>query len=66
LYYQNKSKTLTYIDEVEFTLKDLKVENGKSDDCIILTVEPGQDHLVKVIITGDEPSMEGLRHCEEV
>ena len=66
LYYQNKSRSLTYIDEVEFKLRDLKVEGGHCDDRIIVAVNPGEDKLVKVIITGDDPEMEGLRHCEEV
>ena len=62
LYYQNKSKKLMYIDEVEFTLQDLKVENGKTDDSIVVTVKPDEDKLVKISITGKEPQMLGLRH----
>jgi len=44
-----------YIDEVEFTLQDLKVENGKTDDSIVVTVKPDEDKLVKISITGKEP-----------
>ena len=43
LLYKNDTGHIYYTDEVEFKMKDMKIEGGLTDNKITIYLEPGQE-----------------------
>ena len=57
----NDNDKLTYCDDVELELSDMKIEGGKTDKSISVEVKPKSTYLMKVSICGDKPGLTGCK-----